>query len=182
MNVEVIARLDCARASSRALPSIDCDIHPGVDVACSELYPVPRAALAGASGDLRRAAAARLSERAGLSQGSAGRLPRATPGRPAGGKPGSDLDFMRAQHLDPNNVAFGILNPLAATGQGMPEPRASAPRCAAPPTMAGRRAGRRREPRLQRLDRGAVRGRRGGGGRDRALGRRQRRISRRCCC
>ena len=35
-----------------------------------------------------------------------------------GGKPGSDLDFMRAQHLDPNNVQLGILNPLR-TGQGL---------------------------------------------------------------
>ncbi len=31
---------------------------------------------------------------------------------PSGGPPGSDLDFMRAQHLDPNNVALGILQPL----------------------------------------------------------------------
>ena len=37
---------------------------------------------------------------------------------PDGGKPGSDLDFMRAQHLDPNNVQLGILNPLR-TGQGL---------------------------------------------------------------
>jgi len=31
---------------------------------------------------------------------------------PSGGPPGSDLDFMRAQHLDPNNVERGILIPL----------------------------------------------------------------------
>jgi predicted TIM-barrel fold metal-dependent hydrolase len=37
---------------------------------------------------------------------------------PGGGKPGCDLDFMRAQHLDPNNVQLGILNPLR-TGQGL---------------------------------------------------------------
>ena len=34
---------------------------------------------------------------------------------PGGGRPGSDLDFMRAQHLGPNNVELGILNPLAPT-------------------------------------------------------------------
>jgi predicted TIM-barrel fold metal-dependent hydrolase len=31
---------------------------------------------------------------------------------PGGGPPGSDLDFMRAQHLDPNNVSLGVLLPL----------------------------------------------------------------------
>ncbi|MGI9501109.1 MAG: amidohydrolase family protein [Geminicoccaceae bacterium] len=34
---------------------------------------------------------------------------------PEGGRPGSSLSFMRAQHLDPNNVELGILNPLAPT-------------------------------------------------------------------
>ena len=37
---------------------------------------------------------------------------------PEGGRPGSDLAFMREQHLDPNNVVFGVLNPLRS-GQGM---------------------------------------------------------------
>jgi uncharacterized protein len=31
---------------------------------------------------------------------------------PAGGPPGSDLAFMREQHLDPNNVECGLLQPL----------------------------------------------------------------------
>ena len=31
---------------------------------------------------------------------------------PGGGLPGSDLAFMRAQHLDPNNIACGIMIPL----------------------------------------------------------------------
>jgi predicted TIM-barrel fold metal-dependent hydrolase len=31
---------------------------------------------------------------------------------PGGGLPGSDLAFMQAQHLDPNNVALGVLLPL----------------------------------------------------------------------
>ncbi len=34
---------------------------------------------------------------------------------PEGGRPGSSLAFMQAQHLDPNNVELGILNPLAPT-------------------------------------------------------------------
>ncbi len=40
-----------------------------------------------------------------------------TPVRRAAG-PGSDLDFMRGQHLDPNNVQLGILNPLRRAGRG----------------------------------------------------------------
>ena len=37
---------------------------------------------------------------------------------PDGGLPGSDLDFMRKQHLDPYGVEIGIMNPLAPSGQG----------------------------------------------------------------
>lgn len=33
-----------------------------------------------------------------------------------GGPPGSDLSLMRSQHLDANNVAFGILTPLRMNG------------------------------------------------------------------
>ncbi len=36
---------------------------------------------------------------------------------PEGGRQGSSLSFMQAQHLDPNNVELGILNPLGS-GQG----------------------------------------------------------------
>ena len=37
---------------------------------------------------------------------------------PDGGMPGSDLDFMRKQHLDAYGVDFGIMNPLGLSGQG----------------------------------------------------------------
>jgi predicted TIM-barrel fold metal-dependent hydrolase len=37
---------------------------------------------------------------------------------PEGGPQGSSLSFMQQQHLDPNNVALGVLNPLN-TGQGI---------------------------------------------------------------
>ena len=47
---------------------------------------------------------------------------------PGGGKPGSDLDFMRSQHLDPNNVQLGILNPLSC-GQGVQNQDFSAAYC-----------------------------------------------------
>ncbi len=35
---------------------------------------------------------------------------------PSGRVPGSDLDFMRQQHLDPNNIEIGMLQPLAPNG------------------------------------------------------------------
>src|ERR1700761_766141 len=35
---------------------------------------------------------------------------------PSGGPPGSDLAFMREQHLDPFNVQFGVLQVLVPTG------------------------------------------------------------------
>ena len=35
---------------------------------------------------------------------------------PNGGPPGSDLDFMRKQHLDPNNIEYGVLHPLRIGG------------------------------------------------------------------
>ena len=35
---------------------------------------------------------------------------------PNGGPPGSDLDFMRKQHLDANNIEYGILHPLRIGG------------------------------------------------------------------
>ena len=37
---------------------------------------------------------------------------------PEGGPQGSSLSFMQQQHLDPNNVALGVLCPLQ-TGQGI---------------------------------------------------------------
>lgn len=47
---------------------------------------------------------------------------------PEGGRPGSSLGFMQAQHLDANNVALGILNPLGS-GQGVQNPELSAALC-----------------------------------------------------
>jgi predicted TIM-barrel fold metal-dependent hydrolase len=37
---------------------------------------------------------------------------------PSGGGPGSDLAFMQEQHLDHYGIEFGVLNPLAPSGQG----------------------------------------------------------------
>jgi predicted TIM-barrel fold metal-dependent hydrolase len=37
---------------------------------------------------------------------------------PDGGLPASNLEFMRAQHLDHYSIAYGVMNPLSPTGQG----------------------------------------------------------------
>jgi predicted TIM-barrel fold metal-dependent hydrolase len=49
---------------------------------------------------------------------------------PEGGRHGSSLSFMQFQHLDPNNVALGILNPLGC-GQGAQNLDLCAAMCAA---------------------------------------------------
>src|SRR5262245_59757083 len=43
-------------------------------------------------------------------------ISRADAWPPGGGPPGSDLEFMRQQHLDPNGVELGNLIPLATRG------------------------------------------------------------------
>ena len=49
---------------------------------------------------------------------------------PEGGPQGSSLSFMQKQHLDPNNVALGVLNPLD-TGQGIRNQDLAAAICSA---------------------------------------------------
>ncbi len=93
-----------------ALGFIDCDIHPALK-SPTALYPYleqrwrSHLATYGASGHGPHAVA--------------GAYPLYSPATsrrdawpPGGGLPGSDLDFMRAQHLDPNDVSLGILLPL----------------------------------------------------------------------
>jgi predicted TIM-barrel fold metal-dependent hydrolase len=45
---------------------------------------------------------------------------------PGGGAPGSDLGFMREQHLDHYGIDYGIMNPLQPSGQGDMNPELSA--------------------------------------------------------
>ena len=48
---------------------------------------------------------------------------------PGGGAPGSDLDFMRKQHLDAHNIIFATINPLTPSGQGLINPGLSGAMC-----------------------------------------------------
>ncbi|WP_315834834.1 amidohydrolase family protein [Bradyrhizobium prioriisuperbiae] len=116
MNIQV--RPDTAPASSTTVrPAIaDCDIHPARK-GSKDLYPY-----------LAKRWHAHLETYGGHPyQGmmSGPPYPKAQPNAsrrdaypPDGGPQGSSLSFMQQQHLDPNNVALGVLCPLN-TGQGL---------------------------------------------------------------
>ncbi|MCY4592709.1 MAG: amidohydrolase family protein [Alphaproteobacteria bacterium] len=115
MNLQVLNRKQ--QDGRTRLAIADCDIHPSPKSLEVEIYPY-----------LSRRWQSHLSTygmiyRQGFPTGPA--FPKGQPDAarrdaypPGGGRPGSDLDFMREQHLDPNNVQLGILNPLRS-GQGL---------------------------------------------------------------
>ncbi|HEX5327567.1 MAG TPA: amidohydrolase family protein, partial [Acetobacteraceae bacterium] len=121
MNVDVLDRSAVQAGAATKLAIADCDVHPR-----------PRkAAIGGISPALHPFLPQRWREhienfgviyRQPWEKGSA--YPKGQPQAcrrdawPDGDMPGSDLAFMAAQHLDPNNVALGILNPLTS-GQGL---------------------------------------------------------------
>jgi uncharacterized protein len=120
MNVDVLNRSGIETAAQSRLAIADCDVHPRP----------PGAAIGGVSKALYPYLSQRWREhietigvryRQPWEKGSA--FPKGQPQAcrrdawPNGDNPGSDLAFMAEQHLDPNNVAFGILNPLTS-GQG----------------------------------------------------------------
>jgi uncharacterized protein len=124
MNVMVNPK-SLGRATS-TLAIADCDIHP-VCRAASDLDPWLPARW---REHLKIFGSPR---RIGLQVGPA--YPKSQPQAdrrdalpPEGGKAGSSLSFMQAQHLDPNNVAFGMLNPLQG-GQGLANPDLGAALC-----------------------------------------------------
>ena len=105
----------------------DCDIHPTPKSVPVEIYPY----LSKRWQDYMETYG--IIYRQGFPTGPA--FPKGQPNAarrdaypPGGGKPGSDLDFMRSQHLDPNNVQLGILNPLSC-GQGVQNQDFSAAYC-----------------------------------------------------
>lgn len=89
----------------------DCDVHPTPRSVEADLFP-----------HLSQRWRAHLRTTGAIArQGflSEMQYPKGQPGAvrrdafpPCGGPAGSDLDFMRAQHLDPNNVRFGVMIPL----------------------------------------------------------------------
>ena len=120
MNVDVLNRSGIETTAQSRLAIADCDVHPRP----------PGAGIGGVSKALYPYLSQRWREhietigvryRQPWEKGSA--YPKGQPQAcrrdawPNGDNPGSDLAFMAEQHLDPNNVAFGILNPLTS-GQG----------------------------------------------------------------
>jgi predicted TIM-barrel fold metal-dependent hydrolase len=116
MNVQVLPPRSAEPANAARLAIADGDIHPYPKSVQKELFPFLEKRWQDyyeTYGILRRQ---------GYQSGPA--YPKGQPDAarrdaypPSGGKPGSDLAFMREHHLDPNNVQLGILNPLFS-GQG----------------------------------------------------------------
>jgi predicted TIM-barrel fold metal-dependent hydrolase len=116
MNIQVRERPEAASSVAAKTAIADCDIHPA-RATKTELYPY---------------LAKRWHEHLetyerhpyqGMMEGPP--YPKAQPNAsrrdaypPEGGPQGSSLSFMQKQHLDPNNVVLGVLNPLN-TGQGI---------------------------------------------------------------
>ena len=117
MTIEVLERPAGESAAESDTRIADCDIHPSPKSLEREIYPFLEKRW---QRHLERYGAR---PRQPFLNGPA--YPKGQPDAarrdaypPAGGRPGSDLAFMRAQHLDPNNVGFGVLNPLKS-GQGL---------------------------------------------------------------
>lgn len=129
MNVQLRNQPAIPKTSTGRLAIADCDIHPYPASMERDVYPFLEKRWQ------RHLETYGLRPRQGFASGPA--YPKGNPDAsrrdsypPTGGRPGSDLDFMRAQHLDPNNVQLGILNPLRS-GQGSQNPELSAALCRA---------------------------------------------------
>jgi len=125
MNIQVMDRVTANKKAKLAIA--DCDIHPTPKSIPIEIYPY----LSKRWQDYIETYG--VIYRQGFPTGPA--FPKGQPNAarrdaypPAGGKPGSDLSFMQSQHLDPNNVQLGILNPLSC-GQGVQNQDFSAAYC-----------------------------------------------------
>src|SRR5260370_23476121 len=116
MNMQFRTGAEPSSATGVKTPIADCDIHPARATA-TELYPY-----------LAKRWHAHIETYGkhpyqGMMEGPP--YPKAQPNAsrrdawpPDGGPQGSSLSFMQQQHLDPNNVALGVLCPLN-TGQGI---------------------------------------------------------------
>jgi predicted TIM-barrel fold metal-dependent hydrolase len=126
MNVQLRETPTSASSAASRIAVGDCDIHPATRSE-KDLHPWLAKRWIDHIAEFGRAA------RHGWQVGPA--YPKGQPNAsrrdaypPEGGRQGSSLSFMQAQHLDPNNVELGILNPLGS-GQGVQNPELSAALC-----------------------------------------------------
>ena len=102
---------DLRPAKSNGVPFIDCDVHPAMRSPAdllpylSKQWREHMALFGNHSRETYQDTIVYPRFHPAISRGDAW--------PPNGGPPGSDLAFMRAQHLDPLNVEFGVLTPLA---------------------------------------------------------------------
>ena len=129
MNEVSAALIEPRRAAMRRMAIADCDLHPTPN-SMDDLRPYMDPHW---WSHLQTFGARR---RHGCLTGSA--YPKGSPGAnrrdadpPGGGKPGGNLAFMQSQHLDPNNVALGILNMISPHPGGVQNPGLSAALCSA---------------------------------------------------
>ncbi len=129
MNVQVRDRKLTSAPTASKTAIADCDIHPAVKSIEKDFYPFLETRWQ------RHFETYGTVARQGFLSGPA--YPKGQPDAsrrdtypPGGGKPGSDLAFMQAQHLDRYNVQLGILNPLRS-GQGIQNADFSNALCAA---------------------------------------------------
>jgi uncharacterized protein len=128
MNVQVRGAPQPSAAAASRIAIADCDIHPA-QRSPRDLDPWLPAVWR------EHLATFGASRRLAMQSGPA--YPKSQPNAsrrdaypPEGGRQGSSLSFMQAQHLDPNNVVLGVLNPLGY-GQGVANPGLGAAVCRA---------------------------------------------------
>jgi len=128
MNVQLRDFAPATSTTASKLAIADGDIHPAVRSE-SDLYPFM------AKQWIQQLQTFGRRPRQGWAVGPA--YPKSQPNAsrrdafpPEGGRQGSSLAFMQAQHLDANNVQLGMLNPLGS-GQGLQDPDLATAICAA---------------------------------------------------
>ncbi len=114
-----ITELDRAAETERAarLGIVDCDVHPVVRSLSEQTQFLPerwRNHLKTYGPRIAQPFAGTTIPYPRMTVGNGRRLDSWPPN---GGPPGGDLDFMRAQHLDANDVRYGLMHPLATGHQ-----------------------------------------------------------------
>ena len=127
MNVDILTHEKSISKARARMAIADCDIHPSPKSVEIEIFPF----LSKRWQEYMKTYG--VIYRQGFPTGPA--FPKGQPNAArrdsyptSGGKPGSDLAFMQSQHLGPNNIQLGVLNPLQCA-QGVQNQDFSAAYC-----------------------------------------------------